>query len=59
VFFKSGERTFYHYGFAKSDRANISQKELKILKRTAKSVFALTEPQIKESLENGELNEII
>jgi hypothetical protein len=27
VFFKSGERTFYVYGFAKSVRANISEKD--------------------------------
>jgi hypothetical protein len=29
VFFRSGERTFFVYGFAKSDRSNISGKELK------------------------------
>jgi hypothetical protein len=59
VFFRSRERTFYHYGFAKSVRSNINEKELKILKRTAKSVFVLTDSQIKESLENGDLDEII
>ena len=28
IFFKSGERTFYVQGYAKSDMANVSKKEL-------------------------------
>jgi hypothetical protein len=36
VFFRSGERTFYHYGFAKSDMGNITRRELDILKKRPK-----------------------
>jgi hypothetical protein len=59
VFFRSGDKTFYHYGFAKSARGNISGKELKAHKETARELFALTDEQIKIRLRNGTLYEII
>jgi hypothetical protein len=59
VIFRSGERTFYHYAFAKSARDNISQKELKILKNRAKVSFSLTDKQIEERIKNGTLQEIV
>jgi hypothetical protein len=46
VFFKSGERTFYVYGFAKSNRGNITQKELRNHKEAAKILLALTDEQL-------------
>jgi hypothetical protein len=58
VFFRSRERTFYHYGFAKSGLDNISQKELKILKNTAKKDFSMTKEQIADRLRKGTLVEI-
>jgi hypothetical protein len=58
VFFRSGERTFYHYGFAKSGLGNISRKELKILKNTAKKDLAMTGEQIVDRLRKGTLVEI-
>ena len=39
VLFRSGDKTFYVYGFAKSERANIREKELKTFKKTAKNIF--------------------
>jgi len=33
VFFRSEERTFFHYGFAKSASGNISKRELKEMKK--------------------------
>jgi hypothetical protein len=59
VFFRSEERTFYHYGFAKSARDNVSQKELKILKNRAKESFSLTDKQIEVRIANGTLQEIV
>jgi hypothetical protein len=59
VFFRSGERTFFVYGFAKSDTANISGKELRIFKRGAKTDLKLTDKQIEARLRNGSLQEII
>ena len=58
VFFKSEERTFFHYGFAKSALENINKGELKVMKRQAKKHFAQSDEQIKMQLMNGTLLEI-
>jgi hypothetical protein len=58
VFFKIKERTFFHYGFAKSARSNISEGELKIMKKQAKKRFAQSDEQINKQLANGTLFEI-
>ena len=50
VFFRSEERTFYQYGFAKADRANISKKELRDLKKRAKIALSLNDTQIRDRL---------
>jgi hypothetical protein len=47
VFFRSGALTFFEYGFAKSDRGNISRIQLKNLKKKAKSLLTLSEEQLK------------
>jgi hypothetical protein len=46
------------YGFAKSARDNISDKELRKLKDDAKDGFALTDDQIKAMLKMKTLREI-
>jgi hypothetical protein len=58
VFFKSGERTFFRYAFAKSALANINKGELKVMKRQAKIYFAQSDEQINRQLLNGDLFEI-
>ena len=58
VFFKSEERTFFTYGFAKSDRSNISEKELKNLKKQSGSLFSMTDAQINTALRERVLIEI-
>jgi hypothetical protein len=58
LFFKSGERTFYVHGFAKSDTANISKKELARAKKQAKTLFAMTDTQIQTALKEGVFEEI-
>ena len=58
VFFRSGERTFYAYGFTKSDRANISRKELAKLKKQADSLLFMSNVQIETALREGVLNEV-
>jgi len=42
VFFKSEERLFYVYGFAKSDRKHIDQKETREYKALAKKYLNLS-----------------
>ncbi|MDR1839900.1 MAG: type II toxin-antitoxin system RelE/ParE family toxin [Treponema sp.] len=58
IFFKIGERSFFHYGFAKAARDNISKGELKVMKKQAKKHFAQSDEQIEKQLANGTLIEI-
>ena len=58
VYFRSGERTVYAYGFAKSDRANISQSELRAFKSSAKDQLSLTDEQLEEWIKKRTLIEI-
>ena len=58
LLYRSGERSFYMYGFAKSDRSNISRKELVKLKKQAASLFSMTDAQIAIALTEKVFNEI-
>jgi hypothetical protein len=58
VFFRSGGRTFFIGGFAKSSMANINKKTLAEAKKQAKTLFAMTENQIKAALSAGIFEEI-
>jgi hypothetical protein len=53
-----GERTFYVYGFAKSNMGNICNNQLRDFKATAKVTFALPEKQLEEALKTGKYTEI-
>jgi len=58
LFFKREERTFFVYGFAKSDRGNIDEKELRIFKKRAKTTLSLTDDQISDRLRDKVLLEV-
>jgi hypothetical protein len=58
VFFKSEERTFYVYGFAKADRANINSKELKAYKEASREYFLMTVEQLEKRIRSGQLIEL-
>jgi hypothetical protein len=58
VFFRSEERTFFVYGYAKSQKDNIDQKELRIFKNDAKDQLAMTEERIDAMVKNKDLTEI-
>ena len=59
VFFKSEERAFFVYGFAKSDRANIDRGELHGFKADARTDLSLTDEQIRDRVRKGSLIEIL
>jgi hypothetical protein len=59
VFFRSEDKTFFVYGFAKAQRGNIGQKELRIFKDDAKDDFSLTDDQIRDRIRRGTLIEVI
>jgi hypothetical protein len=58
VFFKSGKRSFFVYGFAKSDMANINEKQLKDFKAAAKTAFSYTEEQLDKLVKTNWFVEI-
>jgi hypothetical protein len=59
VFFRSEERTFFEYGFAKSDRDNIDEGDLRVFKKRAKNAFLLTDEQIKDRLKKRIFIEVL
>ena len=58
VFFRSGARAFFVFGFARSRRANIDADEEEQFKQAARHVLALTEKQIAELLKKGDFVEV-
>ena len=58
VFFKSEDRTFYQYGYPKSSRDNIDQKELQFYKKLAKAKLAMPDVELANAINVGELIEI-
>lgn len=56
--FKQGEKAFFVYGFAKNERSNISDKELKALKLLAKELLNYPAASLTKAIKAGELIEI-
>ena len=56
--FKQGEKAFFVYGFAKNERSNISDKELKALKLLAKELLNYPVASLTKAIKAGELIEI-
>lgn len=58
IFFRRGAKAFFVYGFAKSQRANISRVEEDEFKEAAKIVLALTDDQFATRLRRGDFLEV-
>jgi len=58
ILFRVGSHSFFAHGFAKSDKANVSAKELKALKRLADVLLGFSEEQIGAAQAAGELSEV-
>ena len=58
VYFRSEERTFFVYGFAKSRRGNIDEKELRLFKHDAKDQLAMIDERLDAMLRKKDLIEI-
>jgi hypothetical protein len=56
--FKHDHHVFFVYGFAKSVRANISDAELKALRRLAEELLSYGHARINKALEAKELIEV-
>jgi hypothetical protein len=58
VAFEHERCAFFIYGFAKNVRANVSQKELKALKRLAQEMLGYSDPALSKALRAAELVEV-
>lgn len=58
ILFRVGSHSFFAHGFAKSDKANVSTKELKALKRLADVLLRFSDAQLEEAQAAGELIEV-
>lgn len=59
ILFKVGGHCFFAHGFAKSEKANVSAKELKALKQLAGLLLGFSEEQIQAARVSGELIEVV
>ena len=58
ILFRVGSHSFFVHGFAKSDRENVSTKELKALKSLADVLLGFSEEQLEAAQAAGELIEV-
>ena len=58
VAFRQGNKAFFIYGFAKKERTNISDQELRALKMLAKELMSYTTATLTKATKAGELIEI-
>ena len=58
VLFRRGERAFFVYGFAKSDRENLRRDELKAFRLLAGEMLELDEAGLGAALANGTIIEV-
>ena len=58
VAFRHEDKAFFSYGFAKSERANINQKELKALKLLAAELLGYSNRALAKAIQAGELIEV-
>ena len=58
IFFRSGERAIFAFGFGKSDKANLNTEELVELKKVSKEYLAFSQHQIDELVQIERLTEV-
>jgi hypothetical protein len=58
ILFKVGGHSFFVHGFAKNEKANITPKELKALKKLAASFLSLDAEALKKVSAAGEIAEV-
>ncbi len=58
ILFKKGERSFFVYGFAKSDRDNIDESDERDFKDLAKVLLDTSDEQLADLIEAGKYQEV-
>ena len=56
--FQQADKAFFVYGFAKSEKASVSEKQLKALKLLATELLGYTTPALHKAMQTGELIEV-
>ena len=59
IAYRAKQRSVFLYGFAKSARDNIDDRELEALKKLARIYLGLTEEQVALALQERTLNEVM
>ena len=59
ILFRRGDKAFFAYGFAKSDRENIRRDELVAFRKLADAMFAYDDVALAAATRNGTITEII
>ena len=59
LLFRIGGHCFFAHGFAKNEKANVSAKELKALRKLAQTLLALSAEDLKLALAAGEFRELV
>jgi hypothetical protein len=59
ILFRVGSHCFFAHGFAKSDKANVSTKDLKALKGLADLLLGFSDARIESAIDVGELIEVM
>lgn len=58
ILFKVGGHSFFVHGFAKSEKANVTSKELKALKKLADAFFAFDAEMLERARAAGEISKV-
>ena len=59
ILYRRNTRAFFVYGFAKSNRANVSEDELTALNELATEMLGYYDAEITKAIESGRLIEVI
>lgn len=58
IAYRQGDRAIFMFGFAKNERNNIDDRELKALKQVAAALLKFTLAELMNALREGELIEV-
>lgn len=58
LLYRQGEKAFFIFGFAKSAQDNVRDDEEAQFKKAAKVILALSDAQILQLIENGQMEEV-
>ena len=58
LLFRRGERVFFVHGFAKNDRGNLEQDEIKAYRKLAEEMLELNDAELEVALSKGSIVEV-